>query len=186
MHATRRLALLSLLALVAAGAAACGTDKDKVGIEEPAREGLRLPAAGLDYNVFITRQLNLRIPPDKDYYRGPEQRPGEALYGVFLQVCNRGERAARATDDFEVVDNQGNVFKPTPLPRSNALAYHPRTLQPNECIPEEGSIAQQGPTAGAMLLFRLPLANTENRPLVLVIRPPAGAGGPERRIKLDL
>lgn len=178
--------LLIPLLLVGALAVGCGTDTAKLGVEEAAREGLRIPVAGLDYNVFITRQLNLRIPPDNAYYKGPEQRPGEALYGVFMQVCNRGDRPARATDDFEIVDNQGNTFKPTPLPRDNPFAYHPGTLRPNECIPEEGSIAQLGPTAGAMLLFRLPLANTENRPLELIIRPPAGAGGAERRVKLDI
>ena len=47
-------------------------------------------------------------------------------------------------------------------------------LAPNECIPESGSVAQLGPTAGSMLLFRLPLANTEYRPLELEIEGPSG------------
>ena len=37
-------------------------------------------------------------------------------------------------------------------------------------MPARGSLAQQGPTSGAMLLFNLPLAATENRPLQLHIR----------------
>ena len=45
------------------------------------------------------------------------------------------------------------------------FAYHPRLLGKEDCIPESGSVAQLGPTAGSMLLFQFPLQNTENRPL---------------------
>ena len=33
-------------------------------------------------------------------------------------------------------------------------------------------MAQQGPTAGSMLLYEFPLQNTENRPLEMVIKGP--------------
>ena len=61
------------------------------GVDEPAREGLAIDVGGIDYNVFITRQLNLAIPPDKAYYEGPPAKPGNALYGIFLQACNISE-----------------------------------------------------------------------------------------------
>ena len=66
-------------------------------------------------------------------------------------------------------DNQENEFEPEELPEDNAFAYTPRTLDPDECIPEAGSVAQLGPTAGSMLLFEFPLETTENRPLELEI-----------------
>jgi len=54
---------------------------------------------------------------------------------------------------------------------------------PDECIPEEGSVAQLGPTAGSMLLFRLPLENTEYRPLELEIQ---GEGEDHLTFELDI
>ena len=52
---------------------------------------------------------------------------------------------------------------------NNNFLYEPTVLDPDQCIPEAGSVAQLGPSAGTMLLFRLPLQNTENRPLELEI-----------------
>ena len=46
-------------------------DEHEPGVEEPAREGLAIHVGGIDYNVFITRELNLEITPDKAYYEGP-------------------------------------------------------------------------------------------------------------------
>jgi hypothetical protein len=152
----------------------CGNKDEKQGVDSPAQEGLSLPLGGVHYNVFITRQLNLDIAPDNAYYKGPEPPGDQTLYGVFLEACNKGKKARPTASDFVVVDNQGNRFRPTPLPADNAFAYHARVLPPNECIPQAGSVAQQGPTAGSMLLFKLPLKNTENRPLDLEIVGPAG------------
>jgi len=160
--------------------AACGKEQ---GVEEPAREGLAIDIGGINYNVFITRQLNLDIPPDKAYYKGPPAKPGNALYGIFLQACNISENEDRTTtDDFVVEDNQGNEFEPIEPDEENAFAYRSVKLQGEECLPEEGSVAQFGPTAGSMLLFDFPLENTENRPLELVVR----GGGETKRFELDL
>jgi hypothetical protein len=174
--------MLLCLALLASGTAACGTKDTKQGVEEPAREGLALPLDGIDYNVFISRELNPRITPDKSYVEpGTSPDATHVLFGVFLQTCNRGEESSQTADGFKIVDNQGNEFEPTPLPETNDFAYHPKTLAPNECIPEAGSVAQLGPTAGSMLLFRLPLANMEYRPLELEIEGPSGG-----QLKFDL
>ena len=83
---------------------------------------------------------------------------------MFIQACNPGDDLRRTTANFKVEDNQGNEFEPIELPRRNAFAYHPRVLGKDDCIPEAGSVAQLGPTAGSMLLFQFPLRNTENRP----------------------
>lgn len=178
------------IALLCGGAlAGCGKD-DEPGVDEPAREGLAIDVDGIDYNVFITRELNLDITPDKAYYKGPPASPGQALYGIFLQACNHGKKPRHSTEDFVVEDNQGTEFAPIEMPADNAFAYKARELLTGECIPEAGSVAQLGPTAGSMLLFRFPLTTTENRPLELVIKGSfdfaKGARRDTKRVELDL
>ena len=76
----RRFLLLLCLAAVPAGVAACGTADEQPGVDHPAREGLALELNGVTYNVFITRQLNPRIPPDDAYVEeGTEADQGETL-----------------------------------------------------------------------------------------------------------
>jgi hypothetical protein len=180
----RRLPVVLCLATLAAAVAACGEADVEQGVEEPAREGIAVPLDGVDYNVFITRQLNTRIPPDNAYVEaGTEPSADETLYGVFIQVCNHSDEAHQTTDEFKVVDAQGNEFEPEELPEDNAFAYHARELLPDECIPEAGSVAQLGPTAGSMVLFRLPLANTEYRPLELEVE---GEGDEHLTFELDI
>jgi hypothetical protein len=182
---TLRRARLPILACVLALAAplafgACG--EEEPGIDEPAREGLAIELDGVDYTVFITRQLNASITPD-DAYISEQAAPGRTLYGVFLRACNTSAEERSTASEFIVKDNQENTFEPTELPEDNQFAYHPRTLDPKECIPEAGSVAQLGPTAASMLLFEFPLENTENRPLELEIE---GEGGEKRTFELDI
>jgi len=199
----------ALLALVAAGCGTKGEEKD------PVREGIATDLAGLDYNVFITRQLNPKSVEDKDYFNGPEeseecaqkatppqltpeervQRCPTNLYGVFIQVCNEtsdgAPKAAReATSiegrefagDFEIEDAQGNKFEPLPMPPTNVFAYRARPLRKGDCIPAAGSAAFSSPTAGALLVFRIPVAATENRPLELSV----SVGGETQKFELDI
>jgi hypothetical protein len=169
----RRLTLAACVLALAAplGLAACG--EEHPGVDEPAREGLALELDGITYNVFITRQLNPRVPPDGAYVTD-EAPAGSALYGIFIQVCNHTDEAHETVSDFVVKDNQENEFEPEELPPANAFAYSPRTLDPDECIPEAGSVAQLGPSAGSMLLFEFPLETTENRPLELELEAESG------------
>jgi hypothetical protein len=183
MRLPARLTLVACLVALAAGVAACGNADEEQGVDEPAKEGLALPLDGVDYNVFITRQLNPAIPADDAYFEGPEPEPGETLYGVFLQACNNSDEARETIDNFMIVDNQGNEFEPEELPETNKFAYAPSELDPKECIPEAGSVAQLGPTAGSMLLFRLPLETTENRPLELELQ---GEGEEHLTFELDI
>ena len=163
----------SLTAFLCASAlallAGCGSSPEE---GEPHREGLSVELEGVEYTVYITRELNLKIPPDQAYYNGPEAPPGQAYFGVFLQVCNPKGAPKRTAEEFKVLDNQGNEFEPTEIEEKNPFAYHPRTLGKKECIPQAGSVAQLGPTEAAMLLFKLPLSATENRPLELEVEAP--------------
>jgi hypothetical protein len=169
----RRLTLAACLLAVAAplGLAACGDEHP--GVDEPAREGLALELDGVTYNVFITRQLNPRVPPDGAYVTD-EAPPGSALYGIFIQVCNHTDEAHETVSEFVVKDNQENEFEPEELPADN---------HPDECIPEAGSVAQLGPSAGSMLLFEFPLETTENRPLELEME---GESGDTLTFELDI
>ncbi len=173
------------VAALACGAALSGCGAEP-GIVEPAREGLAIDVGGIDYNVFLTRQLNLAITPDKAFYNGPPAEPGSTYYGVFLHACNlESDEPKTSTDDFVVEDNEGNEFEPIELPRDNPFAYQPTELAKDDCIPEDGSVAQQSPTAASLLIFEFPLETTGQRPLNLTITPPPGAGEP-KEIELDL
>lgn len=177
------LALVSVLALPGCGAFHSGEEAALAG--EAVREGLAIPMAGAEYNIFITRQLNLRDAEDQDYVELREPPPGQALYGVFLQVCNTGEQTVSTADEFTVVDTQGNHFEPIPLPRDNIFAYESQPLQAGRCIPDEISIPGNSPTGGALLVFQIPLPAVENRPLELEIEPPRDAVG-AKPIKFEL
>ncbi|HYN52851.1 MAG TPA: hypothetical protein VES62_18170 [Thermoleophilaceae bacterium] len=181
MPLLHRLALIIGCVLALGGAlAACG--ENEPGVDEPAREGLALELEGVEYNVFITRQLNPKITPDEAYVTD-EAPPGESLYGVFLEVCNASSDVRTPTDKFVILDNQNNRFEPEELPEDNQFAYRSRELDREECIPEAGSVAQLGPTEGSMLLFQLPLQTTENRPLELEVE---GEGGEKLTFELDI
>ena len=177
----RRLPIVACAVALAAplGLVACGDDEQ--GIDEPAREGLAIELGGVDYTVFITRELNPDITPDNAYVT-TEAPPGEALYGVFLRACNVSDDQREAASEFVVKDNQENTFEPESLPEDNQFAYNARALGPGECIPAAGSVAQLGPTAASMLLFEFPLENTENRPLELEIE----LNGEKRTFELDI
>ena len=178
----RRPLMLCAAALATLAIAGCGPDEEE-RLHEPIREGLSAPVDGLDYTVFITRQLNLRDPEDKGYYAGKEAAPGRALYAVFVEACNDGDKPIASTREFEIHDAQGEEFFPKVLPASNPYAYKAGMVAPKNCNPARGSLPQQGPASGAMLLFDLPLEAAENRPLELIV---TGRGGTEATFELDI
>jgi hypothetical protein len=176
------IAAACVLALFSAGLFA-GCNDEEQGVDEPAREGLALDLDGVTYNVFITRQLNTAIPPDDAYYAGPQPGKDETLYGVFIQACNHTKDNLSPTGFFKIKDNQENEFMPMTLPADSPFAYRVRELKPDACIPEDGSVAALGPAAASLLLFKLPLQTTENRPLELEIE---GEEGHSLTYELDI
>src|SRR6476646_11126650 len=77
-------ALMCVLALAGVAVSGCGKNPRE---NNASREGLPERIGHIDYNVYITRELNLKDVEDSGYYRGPEAPPGFALYGVFLTPC---------------------------------------------------------------------------------------------------
>lgn len=176
---------------LALGASGCFLESEEEG--EAHREGIDVRVGGVDYNVFITRQLNLKAADDQTYYKGREAKPGFTYYGVFLEACNRSDQdddqpdePLTTTDRFEIVDTQGNVYEPEEPDPDNDFQYRATELEPGECIPATGSIAQQGPTGGAMLRFELPLSAGENRPLELEITGEQPGQDETGHVELDL
>jgi hypothetical protein len=181
---------MCVLAIAGGVLAGCGSNPRE---NNAAREGLPERVGKIDYNVYITRELNLRDVEDAGYYKGPEAPPGFALYGVFLTACNpaNGDNSpdVPAATDFTVIDTQGNRFKPLTLPTDNVFAYQAVTLKHRACVPEAGSLAASAPTNGSLLIFKLPLATLENRPLDLeIVSPPDPSTGKAEtgRIELDV
>ncbi|GAC1317448.1 MAG: hypothetical protein NVSMB25_05130 [Thermoleophilaceae bacterium] len=153
------------------------------------REGRAEDVGHLAYNVFLTRQLNLKDVEDASYYQGPEAPPGYTLEGVFISVCNeaRGGPAYQSASSFKIVDTQGVTYYPIQLPASSLFAYRPGLVKHRECIPRAGSTASTSPTSGALLLFQLPLTGEENRPMDLVIHGPTNPStGKSESAKIEL
>jgi hypothetical protein len=54
-------------------------------------------------------------------------------------------------------------------------------------VPTPGSAPATGPIGGSLLLFKIPVASIENRPLDLEINPPGPGPVPDtQRIELDI
>jgi hypothetical protein len=180
----RRPRSAAIACALAAMATVFVTGCKKHELETP-REGQGVELGPVTYNVYITRQLNSHDAEDQTYSAGTKtDQPGYYFYGVFLTACNeRGEggKVVPATK-FAIRDNQGDRFGPESLPKSNAFAYRPKPLAKKSCVPPAGSIAATGPTAGALLIFKVPVAAVENRPLELEI----SQGGKSQRVELDI
>jgi hypothetical protein len=168
------LCLVGALALVAAGCE--NADEGPTLIAET--EGIYLDLAELKYQVQISRQLNPSDPEDAEYLTGlppeDELEAGEVYFGVFLRVNNLTEDQVLPTaDHFEIVDTLENVYEPLELdPTVNNWVYQPRELPPGDMIPEEDTAQFNGPTRGALLLFKLTRETLQNRPLEFEIRSP--------------
>ena len=181
------LALL-LLAVLAVLSGCENTRENNAG-----REGLPAEIGHLEYNVFISRQLNLQDVEDRGYYDGPEARPG--LRSTSASSSRRATRTLRSTRrtgsppaTSRSRTRRATSSRPVALGKDNDFAYKARPLKQNACIPKEGTLASSAPTGGSLLLFELPLEALENRPLNLIITSPPIGPEQERetgRVELD-
>jgi hypothetical protein len=135
----------------------------------------------MKYQVQISRLLNPASIEDKYYFIGlpANQRrlpAGQEWFAVFIRVENDGEKAARAATDYTITDTQDTKFRPLQFSSDSVFAYRGGVLQPTDVLPAPDSPAGQGSIQGALLLFKIPTRNLENRPLELSIRTPAEPG----------
>jgi hypothetical protein len=182
--------LLASLAAVAAALAitACGNKEPET--LHGTNEGSYLDLGGMKYQVQISRLLNPASVEDKYYFAGVsagDRRlpPGQEWFAIFVRVENDGEKAARAATDYVITDTQNTKFRPLSIGPQNAFAYRGGTLQPTDVLPAPDSPAGQGSIQGALLLFKIPTRNLENRPLELAIRS-ADAPGKTATVDLDV
>jgi hypothetical protein len=173
------IALLSLL-LLALPFAGCGGDEEEV---LDVIEGEPIEADDVSYNVVISRFLNPDDEEDSAYLSGqPEPPPGEDYFGVFMQVENDRDETVSLPDEMRVIDTLDTVYDPLESDSPYALPLG-APIEAEGSYPVANSVAADGPTQGALVLFLVEQTSTENRPLELEIPLPSGKVGV---IELDI
>jgi uncharacterized protein YndB with AHSA1/START domain len=182
MTMTRKPALLALLALAALGLGACSDDSHTpvstgTYAGESGQNAPYLNVGPLIYEVQLSRQLNPADTEDSAYLKGltPAQRRlarGEEWFAVFLQVYNESSAPHPAATQLTISDTQANVYTPTIPAATNEFAYRAGLLQPKSRIPALNAVAANGPTQGALLLYKIKIVSLDNRPLELKIVDP--------------
>jgi hypothetical protein len=185
---TRRLATAIAVLAAAGGLTACGNKEDKVTFAST--EGVYVNVGPLQYQVQISRQLNPNSVSDKGYLvdLSPQDRrlPGNQIFfAVFVQVANASHKTDTTATDFKIRDTLGDVYTPLPFGPKNVFAYRPMTLGHDDMLPAPDSAAYEGSTVGELLLFKLPEATLDNRPLQLQISKP-GEDPARATVNLDV
>ncbi|HLI32702.1 MAG TPA: hypothetical protein VKU89_08200 [Solirubrobacteraceae bacterium] len=184
MQSSRLRKSLSLVGALGASAllAACGNANERQTSGTYAGEGgvpaPYLSVGQLAYQVQISRELNPSESEDQAYLEGVPAgdltvRPGEEWFMISLQVYNSTSRPQPSSPDIYLEDSEGDVYRPVVPDNTNLFAYRARNVPGNGRLPEPGTIASQGPTQGAILLFKLRLASLSNRPIDIRIVNPA-------------
>ncbi len=173
---------LALAAALVAGMLLSGCETDPEN-DLSAEEGQSLKLGELLYNVQISRFLNPSDPEDEAYLAGQPPPPNDKLYlGVFMLIENEADTAQDVPSEFKVVDTEGTEFDPVPSTSLFALELGGQVAA-NDQLPGLESTAANGPIQGAMVLFLIDEAATEDLPLVLDIPSSTGSTG---EVELDI
>ena len=178
-----RLALLMTVLLAAGALAACGEDTERRPAVE-AREGNEALVGEFSYRVILFRELNPETVGDRSLVKAVSTDADHGLYAAFVEVCNRGREPQAPSARIVLEDAFGEAWKPLREGVERSLAYRPRKLAPDACIPATGSVAART-FDGAAVVFEVPYSATQERPLILDIRETED-GGEGARIVLDL
>lgn len=160
-----------LPALVAVAALALtGCSKDAKPVE--AKEGGRIHLDGAFYQVQLSRSLNPKDVEDGYYLEGqPAPKPGESYFGVFMRVDNE-ETPHRvmpiSIEHMRIKNARGREFEPLPV-KASGWGYEPAPIGKGAFLPINDSPAGIGPIRGGLILFRIPQADLNDRPLELEI-----------------
>jgi hypothetical protein len=194
----RALITAALGLVLATAVGACGNKHETVTTADT--EGIYIDVAGLTYQVQVSREINPRDIEDQGYLKGlppgtPPLKGTESWFGVFVRVWNEESEPAIAAQEFRVVDTQyqdgqpcepaKGCYQPVALDtRINSFAYAPTQIDPKEQYPPPSSVAWEGVIGGSMLLFRIPYASYDNRPLELKLK--SSASSTEGTVRLDI
>ena len=168
----RTLAIALSLALVAS-LSACGHKQNKTLKAET--EGTYIDLGELKYQVEISRTLNGADAEDREYLRGVTDQlgPEDVWFAVFVRVQNQSDKTQKPATQFDITDTQENEFNPVSIDtKSNDFAYDPVPIPGNGLLPNVDAIASQNSIGGELLLFKMPRATLDNRPLELKIHNP--------------
>jgi hypothetical protein len=184
----RRL-LVSVAAVAAALAiTACGNKEAET--LHGTTEGAYLDLGGMKYQVQISRLLNPNDPEDRGYLvdlpAGQDLGTDDEWFAVFMRVENPTDSPQPVADQYEIVDTEDNKYRPVQFGPKNVFVYRARTVGAEQVLPLPDSPAGQASIQGAMLLFKIPYKNLENRPLELRIPAPAGTTDEVGTIDLDV
>jgi hypothetical protein len=147
--------------------AACGNDK----LRSSGEEGDFIKAGPAVYQVQLSRLLNPHIRPDDDLLRGQVPPPPTEQYlAVFVRIENKGDADYKPPRDLKVVDTQGNEYLPLDATQSSFGLDFGEPIPAGDDAPPPNSPAEEGPTRGAMILYRVKNESaTSNLPLELEI-----------------
>jgi hypothetical protein len=182
-----------VLAVVAVFAlAACGDSHTKVTTGTYAGESGKnapyLNVGPLVYEVQLSRELNPANIEDAAYLKGltPAEAhlaPGQEWFAVFMQVWNHTSTALPAANELTISDTQNNVYTPIVPTAENEFAYRGGLVPGKGELPLPESVASQGATGGAVLLYKIQVVSLDNRPLELKIVDP---GDPTQTASAEL
>jgi hypothetical protein len=173
------LALPALLAVLALSA--CGDSHTRVTTGTYAGEsGANAPylnVGPLVYEVQLSRELNPANSEDASYLQGltPEQRklePGQEWFAVFMQVYNDTNQQHPAATSLTITDTQENSYTPIAPGEVNQFAYRAGMVPPKNQIPLPGTVADDDPAEGLVMLYKIQIVSLDNRPLELKILNP--------------
>jgi hypothetical protein len=174
---------LVFVALAAVLAAGCGASEKHYA--DANNVGSYVHAGPLSYQLQVSRELNPYTPEDSEYIKGVAKSDAtlsssQMWFGVFMWAQNTTSKPLTTTDSFDIVDTQGNVYKPVKINANlNPYAWTSEPLAPGMTEPNANNTAGLGAPGGGLLLFKLPAVGRnsiyDNRPLLLQIRSPSGS-----------
>ncbi|ADB50226.1 hypothetical protein [Conexibacter woesei] len=169
---------------------ACGSDHGPITHGE--LESVNVRAGELVYQVQISRALNPTAVDDSEYLEGvaePDLTREEQWFGVWIRAQNTTDQAHESTDEFKVLDAEGNEYEPVEIADTNPFKYAPRLVEKSDdngqpLLPDPDSASGSGPIQGSMLLFKVPYTIYQNAPVELEIMPTEG--GEASTVQLDM
>jgi hypothetical protein len=185
-RALGKLSLLALLLVSALALSAC-SDNSHTRVTtgtyagESGQNAPYLDVGPLIYEVQLSRELNPADTEDAAYLTGisPAQsklRPGEEWFAVFVQVYNESSSPHPTAKELTISDTENNIYTPIVPSPTNEFSYqglaYREPLASKARIPALNTIAADGPTQGALLLYKIKLVSLDNRPLELHIVDP--------------
>jgi hypothetical protein len=177
----RKLSLVLSALLVALAVSGCGDSHTRVSTGTYAGESGKnapyLNVGPLIYEVQLSRELNPYNIEDAAYLQGltPAQRklePGQEWFAVFMQVYNHTTQAQPAAASLTITDTQENTYTPIVPDDTNQFAYRPAMVPGNGQLPMPGTLADDDPAEGSVLLYKIQIVSLDNRPLELKIVDP--------------